>query len=170
MQTEIGEYLILEQIGKGSFSTVYRARHKRSNFLVSIKIISKEVIQRDKLEKELNIMKALDHPFAIALFDFFENDQNYFIVMENVEGTSLHQHIKEHGAFPEWLCKHFFCQIICVLDYLHNKLKIAHRDLKLDNIMLDRNGNIRLIDFGLGNQYKGISEVLSTACGSPSMF
>ncbi|OHS98880.1 hypothetical protein TRFO_34784 [Tritrichomonas foetus] len=168
--TTIGDYKLLETIGRGAFSTVYRAKHRNSSREVAIKIIQKDSISRDLVEREVLILKSLDHPFAVAFYEFFENENYYYFVMEHVQGESIHEHLKKYGHFPEWLCKHYFCQLISVLDYLHNELRIAHRDLKLDNIMVDRHGNIRLVDFGLGNAYKGSSAVLQTACGSPRMF
>lgn len=166
----IGNYTLLGYAGKGAFATVCKAVHNITKREVAIKIIQKNTIPKEKYEKEISILEKLDHPFIVAYYETFENEENYYIVLEYVQLGSIKNLVAEKGILPTWLCKHFFCQMISALDYLHSTLGIAHRDFKLDNILIDRHYNIRVIDFGLGNEFKGSSSVLQTACGSPRLY
>ena len=167
MPERIGDYRCIEGLGRGAFSKVFRGVHIPTGLGVAIKIMSKEHFARDKMERELGMMKLLDHPFCCAFYEFIEDENYYYLVMELVEGMSLFALVTRRGVPPEWRIRHIFCELISALEYLHEELHIAHRDLKLENIMLDKFGNIRLIDFGLGNSFRD-DECLETACGSPS--
>lgn len=164
----IGPYNIKHSIGDGAFSTVYDATYKDSPYQVAIKIIKKPSFPPDKLIRELTMMQSLDYPFAVSFFQFLQDSENSYFVMEKIQNGSLLNLLNRYGSLSEWQIRHYFCQLISALDYLHNVLKIAHRDIKLENIMIDRCNNIRLIDFGLGNIFRGENVVLQTACGSPA--
>lgn len=165
----IHNYSIGELLGTGGFSNVHSGIHIPTNCPVAIKKISKSHFPREKFERELHLMEKLDHPFAISLFEYFEDPKNYYLIMEQVFGSNLFKIINSRGALPEKQIHHYFSQLIYVIEYLHNELSIAHRDLKPENIMIDRNDNIRLLDFGLSNCY-ATKTVLETACGSPCMY
>ncbi|KAH0795137.1 CAMK family protein kinase [Histomonas meleagridis] len=160
----IGNYTLLEKIGTGSFSSVYKACHISTNTLVAIKVILKSSIPKEKYERELAVLKSLDHPFCIAFFENMEDDFNYYLVQELIQGKSLLTIINSNSPLPEATRRHYFCQLISAFDYLHNVIHFVHRDVKPENIMIDQYGNIRLIDFGLGNVLE--TGVLKTACGS----
>lgn len=165
---KIGPYILQTPIGHGAFSTVYGSRHELSNAKVAVKVISKSDFPADKFERELSIMKKLDHPFIASFYDFLQDEVNYYLVMEYCENGSLFAKVNQTGRLPEWMIRHVLCELICTLEYLHNEVRVAHRDIKLENIMFDRNENIRLIDFGLGNVFGGAGACLQTACGSPA--
>lgn len=166
--TQVGPFIFERSIGSGAFSTVYDARYLKSQYMVAIKVINKSHFPPDKFERELSMLQSLDHPFVVSFFECLQDSENNYLVMEKIDNGSLLNKINRLGTFPEHVSRRYFCQLISALDYLHNDLKIAHRDIKLENIMLDRSDNIRLIDFGLGNIFRGENVVLQTACGSPA--
>jgi serine/threonine protein kinase len=167
----VGKYTLLDQIGSGAFSRVYKARHDLTLLLVAIKVISKEQVQTvhqfEILQREVNLMKVLDHPFIAPLYDIMDDDQNFYLVMELVEKGTLLQQISESKGLGETVSRRIFFQIVSTLDYLHGDMLIAHRDLKADNVLLDERMNIRLIDFGLSRVFSPLNPLLETACGSP---
>jgi len=95
-------------------------------------------------------MRLLDHPNIIKIFEIFEDDTEYYIVMEYCQGGELYEKIKQHKTFPERECADILRQLICVISFLHSK-RIAHRDVKPENIMLEERASeisLRLCDFG----------------------
>lgn len=163
----LGPYVLQHMVGRGGFSHVYSAIHEPTGTLVAIKIIPRSRVASEKFARELVLMKKLDHPFIVALYDFIEDSNNYYLVMEFCSHGTLLDRVTGSPGLPESFIKCVICELISALDYLHNEVRIAHRDVKLENIMLDNNDHIRLIDFGLGRQFSGASDVLQTACGSP---
>ena len=158
-------YIIDGIIGNGSYSTVYKAKHLMTNEYVAIKQIWKNKTNPEIFSREMSILKQIDHPFAAMLYDGFEDDENYYIVTEYIEGETLLSYLQNYSPLPEWKIQHIFIELISCLHYLHTVLSLVHRDLRLENIMIDKYGNIRLIDFGLGNFYGGHSQLLKTRCG-----
>ena len=142
----IGNYQLQGVLGKGGFSVVYRAIHIPTQLPVAIKKIDKSTFPMEKFERELTILKSLEHPFAISFYEFLQDDNYYYLVMELIEGTTLLDRLNHGPDLPEWRIRHYFVELLSVLNYLHNTLKVAHRDLKNENIMIDENENIRLID------------------------
>lgn len=165
---QIGDYLLQEKVGHGGFSNVYLAIHMPTQTMVAVKVVTKEKLPREIYEREVKLMKMLDHPFCLTFYETLEDENNWYMAMENVENGTVLTEINKTFGLPEWKARHVFCQLICTLDYLHSELHIAHRDLKAENIMFDRNNNIRLIDFGLGNTFSSEEQLLKTACGSPA--
>lgn len=157
-------YFFDRAIGKGSFATVWLGLHERTRCPVAIKVISKRVHKNQELLwREINIMKFLDHPYIVTLYDVFENDDFIYIVMENITKGTVLEIVNENGILSEPQANKMFVQLIEVLDYLHNRKLIAHRDLKCENIMMDKNNDIRVIDFGLSH---GCDNMMTTLCGS----
>ena len=161
----VGDYELIQTIGKGASGKVYTAKRLNSDSLVAIKQVNST---NPNVQREIKLMKMMDHPFIVPIFDVIEKDGSTYIVMEYVEGITLLEFIKQHkGNFPEWQAKHLFCEILSCLHYLHTKLGIVHRDLKLENIIVDQNMNIRLLDFGLSNYAITDHAMFMTKCGSP---
>ena len=159
---KLGSYVINGLAGNGCSGTVYTATHIPTNKVVAIKEIEKT---QKNVQQEISIMKMVNHPFIVALFEVLEDAFNYYLVMEFVEGITLLQYIKEQQSkIADWVVKHILCQILSALHYLHQKLNVVHRDLKLENIMLDKYMNVRLLDFGLSKINK--NDELETSCGS----
>ena len=163
----IGPYIFRQMIGRGGFSLVYTALHEPTKTQVAIKVIPRSRLAPDKFARELLLMKKLDHPFIVAFYDFLEDADNYYLVMEYCERGTLLERVTQLGGLAEPTIKAVMCELVSALDYLHNEIKVAHRDIKLENIMFDRSDHIRLIDFGLGREFSGNGAVLQTACGSP---
>ena len=153
------EYFLIKKIGSGSFAQVWLAKHKRSEKKIAIKIIPKEIIKdpqsRIRLNNEIRIHQKLQHQFIAPVFQVCEDQLNYFIVMEYLPNKRLFERIRNspHGKLSENDAKHYFAQILAAFDYLHNEMHVAHRDIKIENIMLDANNNIRIIDFGFSSEF-----------------
>jgi serine/threonine protein kinase len=171
-QTRIGNYLLLKQIGKGSFASVWAARHEVLFTAVAVKVISKGPIsspeKRTCLVRELSLQKQMHHPCVAEFFEALEDADNIYFVMEYVGKGDMRGFIGSRTRLAEAQARHYFSQLLIVLEYLHAELHICHRDLKADNIMLDHFDSIRLIDFGLSKQFSVASPDLTTRCGSPA--
>ncbi|OHT01085.1 5'-AMP-activated protein kinase catalytic subunit alpha-2 [Tritrichomonas foetus] len=168
----IGNYVLKRQIGKGSFATVWRAEHRIAKKFVAIKVIENSNVtdesSRTKFVREINLIKRMDHPFIARLFEVIETPELTFLIQEYVENGSILNYVNLHGNLSEKQARRYFSQIISAVEYLHDVVKVAHRDLKAENVLLDKNLNARLIDFGLSNTFSDEQPELSTACGSPA--
>ncbi|NXO73566.1 NUAK2 kinase, partial [Phainopepla nitens] len=161
-------YEFLETLGKGTYGKVKKAR-ERSGKLVAIKSIRKDKIKDEQdlvhIRREIEIMSSLNHPHIIAVHEVFENSGKIVIVMEYASRGDLYDYISERQRLPEHEARHFFRQVVSAVYYCH-KNGIVHRDLKLENILLDAHGNIKIADFGLSNVFQQ-DKLLQTYCGSP---
>lgn len=169
---EVGDYKMNGQIGRGSFATVWQAEHKLSKTPVAIKAVLNSSIADDdaktRFVREVNLIKQMDHPFISKLYDVIETEDYTFLVMEFAERQSMLSYVNIHGRLSEAHARRYFGQLVSAIEYLHDERHVAHRDLKAENVLLDRNLNIRLIDFGLSNSFSSEAPELSTACGSPA--
>ncbi|OHT17238.1 CAMK family protein kinase [Tritrichomonas foetus] len=169
---EIGNYTFISKLGSGSFATVWLAQHKLIGSKVAIKIIQKSSINSNeaitRFNRECALLKQMDHPFIAELFEIIETETCSFLVMEYAEHGNMLEYVNKNGRLDENKARHYFCQIISALDYIHNEKYVAHRDLKAENVLLDSHDNIRLIDFGLSNVFTRDTPELKTACGSPA--
>ena len=168
----VGDYDFVRRLGAGSFATVWLARHRITGGQVAIKVILKSSLDAPeaitRFNREISLLKQMNHPFIAELFEILETDAAYFLVMEFVEHGNMLEYVNTNGRLDENRARRYFCQLISALDYLHNTKFVAHRDLKAENVLLDRNDNIRLIDFGLSNAFTKGTPQLMTACGSPA--
>ncbi|KAM4582809.1 NUAK family SNF1-like kinase 2 [Fundulus diaphanus] len=161
-------YEFLETLGKGTYGKVKKAK-ERSGRLVAVKSIRKEKIKDEQdlihIRREIEIMSSLCHPHVITIYEVFENKDKIVIVMEYASQGDLYDYICDKKNLSEREARHFFRQLVSAVHYCHQN-GIVHRDLKLENILLDGNGNVKIADFGLSNLYHG-DEFLQTFCGSP---
>ena len=118
-----------------------------------------------RVQHEITILKEVRHPNIIQLYEIIETSSELYLITEYAPGGELFDYIVAKDRLDEDEGRKFFRQIISGIEYLH-KLKISHRDLKPENLLLDSNGNIKIVDFGLSNLYRK-NELLQTACGSP---
>uniref|UniRef100_A0A8C4EC98 non-specific serine/threonine protein kinase n=1 Tax=Dicentrarchus labrax TaxID=13489 RepID=A0A8C4EC98_DICLA len=165
---QVGFYEIIRTLGKGNFAVVKLARHKVTKTQVAIKIIDKTRLNPSNLEKiyrEVQIMKLLNHPHIIKLYQVMETKDMLYIVTEYAKNGEMFDHLTSNGRMSEDEARKKFWQILTAVDYCHRH-HIVHRDLKTENLLLDANMNIKLADFGFGNFYNA-GEPLSTWCGSP---
>ncbi|XP_037725420.1 serine/threonine-protein kinase SIK2-like isoform X3 [Drosophila subpulchrella] len=163
----VGLYDIERTIGKGSFAVVKLAWHRIARIEVAIKIIDKSQLDQTDLQNvylEVEIMKDLKHPHIIKLYQAMETKKMIYIVTEYASQGDIFDYMIKYGRMPESTARHKFWQIISAVEYLHNK-GIVHRDLKAENLLLDRNMNIKIADFGLSNHFEP-GELLATWCGS----
>lgn len=163
----IGDYKVIRMIGSGSFSKVYEGISIETGDRVALKIIQKEKVKFDAFdvfENELDsLMRMSRHENVLTLTDAFETDSQLVIVTELCECGDLFSLLKKRGTLSESVCKHLFKGLLMGLLHIHEKHGICHRDLKLENILLSKGGNVVIADFGLSKVY---NSVLLTRCGS----
>ena len=172
-KNDISQYQIKGKIGEGMFGKVKLGIHLLTKEKVAIKIFDKGKIKNEKeveyIEREISILKKLNHYNTIKLYNIIQNENFIFLIQEYVpNGELLHflENPENMNLTENHICK-IYQQIISGIEYLH-EIGIAHRDLKLENILLNRDKNIKIIDFGLSNKYnKENGELLQSSCGSP---
>ncbi|XP_045066232.1 MAP/microtubule affinity-regulating kinase 3-like isoform X7 [Coregonus clupeaformis] len=167
-QPHIGNYRLLKTIGKGNFAKVKLARHILTGREVAIKIIDKTQLNPTSLQKlfrEVRIMKILNHPNIVKLFEVIETEKTLYLVMEYASGGEVFDYLVAHGRMKEKEARAKFRQIVSAVQYCHQK-KIVHRDLKAENLLLDADMNIKIADFGFSNEFT-MGSKLDTFCGSP---
>jgi len=162
-------YKFGREIGKGGFSIVYEAVKKETGERFAIKRIQKneEGVDIDLLKREIYIMKKVDHPNILKLFDVYEDEDYFFLVLELVEGSELFDKIVDLGNYSEKDAANIVNQIVRAVDYLHSH-GIVHRDLKPENLLSAGEGEnevVKVADFGFAKNFG--EEKLVTSCGSP---
>lgn len=166
---EYGPYLLIRPLGTGTTGKVKLAVHRETQQEVAIKIISKASFQQrpnlqSKIQREVALMRLVDHPHLLKLIDVLESPRHLYIVLEYAAHGELFDFLVAHRYLKEEIALKFFRQIIYGLEYLHS-LGICHRDLKPENILLDEQNNIKIADFGFARFVK--TNIAETSCGSP---
>ncbi|XP_077089444.1 serine/threonine-protein kinase MARK2 isoform X15 [Siphateles boraxobius] len=167
-QPHIGCYRLLKTIGKGNFAKVKLAKHVLTGREVAVKIIDKTQLNSSSLQKlfrEVRIMKVLNHPNIVKLFEVIETEKTLYLVMEYASGGEVFDYLVAHGRMKEKEARAKFRQIVSAVQYCHQKC-IVHRDLKAENLLLDADMNIKIADFGFSNEFT-LGNKLDTFCGSP---
>lgn len=190
-KTHVGPWHLGKTLGKGATGRVRLAKHAITGQIAAVKIVSKKsaalvqsasMARMDKdltlpinalgqrtmpfgIEREVVIMKLIEHPNVINLYDIWENRGELYLVLEYVEGGELFDYVSSNGALPEEEAVRLFRQIISGLSHCH-QFNICHRDLKPENILLDTNRNVKLADFGMAALQPN-GKWLNTSCGSP---
>ncbi|XP_077798049.1 MAP/microtubule affinity-regulating kinase 3 isoform X16 [Macaca mulatta] len=149
-QPHIGNYRLLKTIGKGNFAKVKLARH---------------ILTGRELFREVRIMKILNHPNIVKLFEVIETEKTLYLIMEYASGGEVFDYLVAHGRMKEKEARAKFRQIVSAVQYCHQK-RIVHRDLKAENLLLDADMNIKIADFGFSNEFT-VGSKLDTFCGSP---
>ncbi|XP_022787177.1 MAP/microtubule affinity-regulating kinase 3-like isoform X5 [Stylophora pistillata] len=167
-EVHIGKYRLIKTIGKGNFAKVKLAKHVPTGKEVAIKIIDKTQLNPNSLQKlfrEVRIMKFLDHPNIVKLYEVIETDKTLYLVMEYASGGEVFDYLVAHGRMKEKEARAKFRQIVSAVQYCHQK-HVIHRDLKAENLLLDADMNIKIADFGFSNEFTPGNK-LDSFCGSP---
>ncbi|CAH8557674.1 Serine/threonine-protein kinase brsk1 [Schistosoma haematobium] len=164
----VGPYRLEKTLGKGQTGLVKMGVHCVTGKKVAVKIVNREKLSDSvlqKVEREIAIMKLIEHPHVLGLYDVYENRRHLYLILEHVSGGELFDYLVRKGRLAPKEARRFFKQIISALDFCHSHC-ICHRDLKPENLLLDDQLNIRVADFGMASlQPEG--SLLETSCGSP---
>uniref|UniRef100_A0A8C3TXZ5 non-specific serine/threonine protein kinase n=1 Tax=Catharus ustulatus TaxID=91951 RepID=A0A8C3TXZ5_CATUS len=178
-QPHIGNYRLLKTIGKGNFAKVKLARHILTGREVNGFINLFHILCLFQLFREVRIMKILNHPNIVKLFEVIETEKTLYLIMEYASGGEVFDYLVAHGRMKEKEARAKFRQvcitflyvsfpltpIVSAVQYCHQK-HIVHRDLKAENLLLDADMNIKIADFGFSNEFT-VGNKLDTFCGSP---
>ncbi|KAF5375380.1 hypothetical protein D9615_007961 [Tricholomella constricta] len=168
---KFGPYLLLQTLGEGEFGKVKLGLHSQWGEEVAVKLIRRgnvdNTVRMSKVEREIEVLRTLKHPNIVRLYDVIETDKYIGIILEYASGGELFDHILAHRYLRERDAAKLFSQLISGVWYIHQK-KIVHRDLKLENLLLDRHRNVIITDFGFANRFEHRSDdLMQTSCGSP---
>ncbi|OHS94696.1 CAMK family protein kinase [Tritrichomonas foetus] len=166
----IGKYNLGHTIGKGSFSLVKEGQDTDTRAKYAVKIIPKSNMstaqELERFEREVRVILKMDHPGIIKIHDFLVDASFFYLIMELCSGDTLIKQTPPPGTINEGSSKPIFKQILEVINYIHDQ-GIAHRDLKLENVLIDPQGHIKLIDFGF-SRFAESGQMFATPCGSPA--
>lgn len=162
------DFEVLATIGRGSFGRVYLVKFRRTGEFFAMKSLNKEDANQENLLEQINseksILQTISHPFIVSLRYAFHNGERIFLVLDLLAGGELFHHLVDKN-FDEYRAKFYTAQIGLAIGYLHSK-NIIYRDLKPENVVLDKDGYVRLTDFGLAKS--NVSEAnAKTFCGTP---
>jgi protein-serine/threonine kinase len=155
--TKFGEYMLGQTLGEGEFGKVKLGWKKDGSVQVAIKLIRRENLNTNpsrlpKIYREIKILSQLSHPNIVRLHEMVETERYIGIIMEYASGGELFDYILNHRYLKDNAARKLFAQLVSGVGYLH-KMGIVHRDLKLENLLLDRNRNIIITDFGFANTF-----------------
>ncbi|XP_067880404.1 serine/threonine-protein kinase PLK4 [Heterodontus francisci] len=169
---KIKDFKVLTLLGKGSFACVYRAKSVSTGLEVAIKMIDKKAMHKvgmvQRVRNEVEIHCQLKHPSILELYNYFEDNNYVYLVLEMCHNGEMSRYLKNRKAsFSEDEARHFMHHIVTGMLYLHSH-GILHRDLTLSNLLLTSDMNIKIADFGLATQLKMPNEKHFTMCGTPN--
>lgn len=172
-EIRFGSYVLGSTLGEGEFGKVKLGWKKDGTqpSQVAIKFIRRDSIPRgsereSKVHREINALKRLSHPNIVTLEEVLQNDKYIGIVLEYASGGELFDYILQHRYLKDSLACRLFSQLVSGVHYMHTK-GIVHRDLKLENLLLDKHKNIIITDFGFVNSFGPHNDLMKTSCGSP---
>lgn len=156
-ETSFGQFVLGQTLGEGEFGKVKLGWKKDGSIQVAIKLIRREILGSNpsrlpKIYREISILRDLRHPNIVRLHEMVETDRHIGIIMEYASGGELFDHILSNRYLKDNAARRLFAQLVSGVGYLHKK-GIVHRDLKLENLLLDRNRNIIITDFGFANTF-----------------
>jgi serine/threonine protein kinase len=149
----IGKYKVLERIGSGGMGSVYLCEHRLMRRRVAVKILpiakAEDPAALERFYREARAVAALDHPNIVRAYDIDQDDKLHFLVMEHVDGSNLQEIIKKTGPLEPIRAAHYMRQAALGLQHAHEAAGLVHRDIKPGNILVDRNGIVKILDMGL---------------------
>lgn len=160
-----GRYLIDSLIGVGGMANVYKGTDTRTGKPIAVKVLKEEFLDNEELvrrfKNESKAISILDHPNIVKVYDVSVTDKLQYIVMEYIDGITLKEYLKQRGGALTWKeVVHFATQVLGALDHAHTK-GIVHRDVKPQNIMLQADGSIKMMDFGIARFSRAQSQTVS---------
>ncbi|KAJ6295363.1 hypothetical protein OIU78_023394 [Salix suchowensis] len=172
MQILLGKYEMGRLLGKGTFAKVYYGKHLVTGESVAIKVINKDQVRRegmmDQIQTEISVMHLVRHPNIVELKEVMATKTKILFIMEYVRGGELFAKVAK-GRLGEEAARKYFQQLISAIDYCHSR-GVYHRDLKLENLLLDEDENLKISDFGLSALREQFlqDKLLHTLCGTPA--
>lgn len=170
----IGDYSIIRPIEKGDYVSVYKARDEKTCQQVAIKFISKKLFEPGRLQdirNEIATLFEIDNPFIISVFELVEDSEFFYVIMELAENGNLRTLIRAQRRLSESVSRRIFIQLLMAMNHVHNTLNKVHSDIKLENVLLDRNNNAKLDCFELidilGDASKKVNGTSSMIYSSP---
>ncbi|KAF2834365.1 Pkinase-domain-containing protein [Patellaria atrata CBS 101060] len=163
----LGDFQVQRTLGTGSFGRVHLVQSKHNQRYYAVKVLKKaQVVKMKQVEHtndERRMLQKVKHPFLITLWGTFQDSKNLYMVMDFVEGGELFSLLRKSQRFPNPVAKFYAAEVTLALDYLHS-LNIIYRDLKPENLLLDRHGHLKITDFGFA---KEVPDITWTLCGTP---
>ncbi|CAM8889015.1 unnamed protein product [Rhodiola kirilowii] len=159
-------------LGQGTFARVHYARNLKTGGTVAVKVIHTDKILKagmmEQMKREISIMSLVKHPNVVELYEVLATKKKIYLVMEYAKGGELFDQVAK-GKLKENTARKYFQQLISAVDYCHSR-GIFHRDLKLENLLLDESGRLKITDFGLSAlaENKHLDGLLHTTCGTPA--
>lgn len=163
----LNDFAIQRTLGTGSFGRVHLVQSKHNQRFYAVKVLKKaQVVKMKQVEHtndERRMLQQVKHPFLITLWGTFQDSKNLYMVMDFVEGGELFSLLRKSQRFPNPVAKFYAAEVTLALDYLHS-MNIIYRDLKPENLLLDRHGHLKITDFGFA---KEVPDITWTLCGTP---
>lgn len=163
----LNDFAIQRTLGTGSFGRVHLVQSKHNQRYYAVKVLKKaQVVKMKQVEHtndERRMLQQVKHPFLITLWGTFQDSKNLYMVMDFVEGGELFSLLRKSQRFPNPVAKFYAAEVTLALDYLHS-MNIIYRDLKPENLLLDRHGHLKITDFGFA---KEVPDITWTLCGTP---
>ncbi|KKK20484.1 cAMP-dependent protein [Aspergillus rambellii] len=163
----LDDFLVQRTLGTGSFGRVHLVQSKHNHRFYAIKVLKKaQVVKMKQIEHtndERRMLNRVRHPFLITLWGTWQDSRNLYMVMDFVEGGELFSLLRKSQRFPNPVAKFYAAEVTLALEYLHS-LNIIYRDLKPENLLLDRHGHLKITDFGFA---KEVPDITWTLCGTP---
>uniref|UniRef100_A0A8B9PG01 Protein kinase C n=1 Tax=Apteryx owenii TaxID=8824 RepID=A0A8B9PG01_APTOW len=166
------DFDLIRVIGRGSYAKVLLVRLKKNDQIYAMKVVKKELVHDDEdidwVQTEKHVFEqASSNPFLVGLHSCFQTTSRLFLVIEYVNGGDLMFHMQRQRKLPEEHARFYAAEICIALNFLHER-GIIYRDLKLDNVLLDAEGHIKLTDYGMCKEGLGPGDTTSTFCGTPN--
>lgn len=167
---DMTQFIICEKIGQGTFASVRLGTHILTSEQVAIKILDKTKIKdnkdKNRIEREISVLKTLLHPNIVQLYTVITTPISINLIQEYIKGRNFSDYLASRGRLEEDEACKYFQQLISAVEYIH-KNKVSHRDLKPENVIITKEKDLKILDFGLSNFYYGKTTLLETPCGSP---